>query len=302
MLYDHVISFCDTQYQNHRGGGPCIDCNHPSGACSGGCSHCLYQIHYPSANNAVICKNVYDCTNMMFYYVCQYTYIYTSEILYALNEHSGFLARFENFNMMSIACGACPDLMALEEYTRRNCSRQPISYRGFDVNEKWRPIHACIKEYCDAHEIKRSFFERDVFDNLGKYYSSSCNIIVISYLISYLYNTGQVNLVEGLFDEIVFNIEESNEERILIIINDVNSNRRGRDCFSLLLRSLRRVGITYRNRFRFFDSRRLNFFQRNGTPYISNACLIPMDEGIINRYHMSRFSECGSYQLVVEID
>lgn len=46
--------------------------------------------------------------------MCQYTLRYASEILHAFKDENCFLSTFESINMMSIGCGGCPDLMAME--------------------------------------------------------------------------------------------------------------------------------------------------------------------------------------------
>lgn len=206
---------------------------------------------------------------MIYHYVCQYTYIYSSEILYALNAHKNFLSDYNRFKIMSIACGACPDLIALETFKSRSNSNSDISYKGYDINPLWSPIHSFIKQHCTQNNIQRSFIEKYVITYFQKYYVSGTNIIVISYLLSYLYNTNQTDQIDLLFENIADSvvIRKNASEKMLIIINDVNSNRRGRDYFNHLPRILRKKGMGVKSGFRFFDSPSLNYFQRVGTVY-----------------------------------
>jgi hypothetical protein len=302
MLIDKLIELCDENYTEYGDTCGCIKCNHPFGQCSGNCWNCLYQIHYPGRFADQTIKKVYDCTKMLYHYVCQYSYIYSSEILYAFSEHKDFLSSYDKFHLMSIACGACPDLIALEEFCRRNDLETPISYRGYDINPLWNPIHAFVRQYCDFHDIKRSFFEKDVITYFKKYYVNGTNIIVISYLLSYLYNTNQTYQIDLLFESIADNVilRKDVGDKMLIIINDVNSNRRGRDYFAHLPRILRRKGLSVNSVFKHFNISGLNFYQRIGSAYWSKKCLFPIDEKITMRYHIDN-TDCRSVQLIMEV-
>lgn len=302
MLIDELIVMCDKKYTECGDACGCAKCNHPSDKCSGNCRNCLYQIHYPDRFAGQIVKKVYDCPKMLYHYVCQYSYIYSSEILYAFNEHRDFLSGYDKFHLMSIACGACPDLMALEAFCKSYKIKTSISYRGYDINHLWSPIHTFIKQYCDEHNIKRSFMEKDVISHFKKYYVNGTNIIVISYLLSYLYNTNQTDQIDLLFNNIADNVvlKKDNCDKMLIVINDVNSNNRGRDYFAHLSRILRKKGLTVNAEFKYFDTGFLNYFQRVGSVYRIKKCLFPLDNDIVNRYHIDN-SDCRSVQLILEV-
>lgn len=301
MLNDELIAICDKNYKNYADNCGCAQCNHPSNECSGSCYNCLYEIHYPLKFDDPK-KSLYNCQKMMYHYVCQYSYIYASEILYAYNEHKDFLQGFDKYNIMSIACGACPDLMALECFCNQNKFEHQITYRGYDLNPLWSPIHTYIKRYCDLNGIKRSFFEKDVITHFEKYYVSGTNIIVISYLISYLYNTEQTTQIESLFNSIADNVvlRKDSNAGMLIIINDVNSNKRGRDYFSLLPKILKRKGLSVNIQYKYFDNAKLNYFQRVGTSYAQKTCLFPTEKNIIRDYHIDN-ADCRSVQLILEV-
>lgn len=299
MLINDLISFCDNEYLRYEGKCGCGDCNRPGGKCSGGCYNCLYEIHYPNYSDPNQ-KRTYDCQKMIYHYVCEYSYRYASEILYAFNAHSSFLADYEKFNLMSIACGACPDLMALEAFCINNI-QAPIAYKGYDINPLWRPVHSYIRKYCDEHKIQRGFFEKDVLTHFSRYYVSNTNIIVIGYLLSYLYNTKQTNQIDLLFNNIADHIvlKRSPGHKVLIIINDVNSNNRGRDYFAHLYNILKKRKLNVVADYRYFDFSWLNFFQRQGKAYNNKNCLFDRDQKIEQRYHVD--SNCRSYQLILEV-
>lgn len=201
MLIDEIIDYSDNLYSNYI----CNECHHPSGGCSGSCYNCLYQIHYPDRTIGLK-KAVYDCPKMILHYVCQYLHLYASEVLYAFNTHKDFLSQYEKYHIMSIACGAAPDLMALEYFCNINNINKKISYKGYDINPLWNTIHSYIKKYCRTHNINRSFYEKDVISYFNKYYVPGTNIIIISYLISYLYNTKQISQIDLLFEQLADNV------------------------------------------------------------------------------------------------
>ena len=74
-------------------------CNHPSGECSGSCYNCLYQIHFPerAPENS---KTEYDCVKMLYHYVCQYSHLYTREILCAFENEWSFIKDFPYFHIL----------------------------------------------------------------------------------------------------------------------------------------------------------------------------------------------------------
>ena len=127
------------------------------------------------------------------HYVCQYSLRYASEILYAFKEEATFLSSFENINMMSIGCGNCPDLMAMEMFLYDYGIKVPISYKGYDINPLWLHVHNRIQKYCDDNEINSKLKREDAINYFSKFFSKNTNVIVVSYLLSYLYNTPQKN-------------------------------------------------------------------------------------------------------------
>ena len=85
MLIDDIVDFCDKKYTTYGDKCGCEGCNHPTGKCSGNCYNCLYHIHFPERAPANA-KTLYDCPKMLYHYVCQYSYLYTTELLCAYEE------------------------------------------------------------------------------------------------------------------------------------------------------------------------------------------------------------------------
>ena len=299
MLIDNIVDYCNKKYIAF--GDKCGNdtCSHPSGKCSGSCYDCLYQIHYFDGDTCNH-KSLYDCPKMLYHYVCQYTLRYASEILYAFKEESNFLNTFENINMMSIGCGGCPDLMAMEQFLYDNGLITPITYKGYDVNPLWLQVHNRVQHYCNDNDIDSRIKREDAISYFSKYYSKNTNVIVISYLISYLYNTPQKKEILTFFDRLIDNVIVRNSDKKLIVFNDVNSCNRGRDFFADFITKLKKKGLHGSYKYMYFDSDRLNRYQRNGTAYNSACPLFDYNNDIKRIYHVDGM--CRSAQLIVEVN
>ena len=103
MLVDDIVDFCDKKYTTFGRKCGCGQCNHPSGECSGSCYNCLYQIHFPERFSGDI-KKLYDCPKMLYHYFCQYSYLYTTELLCAFNEEKDYLVDYPYFHIVSLGC------------------------------------------------------------------------------------------------------------------------------------------------------------------------------------------------------
>lgn len=77
MLIDEITNSCHNEYMN------CVCreewCTHKD-SCSGGCKQCLEEIHYPSRYSNG--KRDYDCQRLIYFYMCDYTFKYASEMWY----------------------------------------------------------------------------------------------------------------------------------------------------------------------------------------------------------------------------
>lgn len=307
MLLETIVDFCDKKYSSLSekcGNGRCT---HPSGSCSGSCYNCLHQIHenfYDLSQRKNDAKLVYDCPKMLHQYVCQFSYLYASEIHHALLEKKDYLADYPYFHILSLGCGACADLMAFEKFYNDEGLSQQISYMGIDSNQHWSSVQRRIELYCDENNIHRKLILDDAFTLLHRNTISDANIIVISYMISYLYNNGQIQKVDEFLDSLVSNaiLKKKQDQKMLIIINDLNTYRKGRDYFSHLInyiqrKKVRTLNITYK----YFDTGDLFPGQRIGTPYDSPACLYEIPTAIMEKYH-ARKSGQKTIQLIMEVE
>lgn len=162
MLIDDIVDFCDKKYSTYGNRCGCGHCNHPSNNCSGSCYNCLYQIHFPGRFGSAPIKKLYDCPKMLYHYVCQYSYLYATELLCAYREETDYLKNYPYYHIMSLGCGGCADLMAFEQFYRNIGSSTQISYIGIDVNELWRPINNRTQKYCEKENIR---FDIMMFSN-----------------------------------------------------------------------------------------------------------------------------------------
>ena len=303
MLLDRIVNYCDEKYTAYGDKCGCQEgaCNHPSGECSGSCYNCLRQIHYPSIFHG---KLLYDCEKMLNHYVCQYSYMYTSEILDALYYKWEYIHDYSYYHILSIGCGGCADLMAFDYLRKNQMLLKPISYIGIDINSLWEPIHSKIKDYCDEQNIKFKVpMYEDVFEIFKEHTLPDTNIIVISYLISSLYNTRKIEEINILIDRLVDGVigEKKERQRLLLIINDVNSNRRGRDYFSSFENAIKKKGLKTTAEFRHYDNGNLNDYQKLGEPYPNKLCSIQPPGTIESKYHASRYVK-QTVQLLIEIE
>lgn len=305
MLLDYLVDFCDEQYSAIGSCGCGDKCNHPSGNCSGSCYDCLYQIHFPGRFDSVI-KKKYDCPKMLYHYVCQYSYLYTTEILWALSEEWKYIKTFPYFHVVSLGCGGCSDLMAFDYLLNNQKIKVPISYLGFEINSLWEPIHNEIQKFYNGNNMIHFNIPgyNDVFECFKETLLPNANIIIISYLISYSYNTGQIKKIDELAENIANNIisQKSSDQTLLLIINDVNSNNRGRDYFSHFEKAIKNSGITIINsKYKYFDTGNLNYYQTNGfSPYEAKSCFFDIPSEIQQKYHAQKNLN-KTIQLLLEV-
>lgn len=287
MLVDDIVDFCDKKYTTFGRKCGCGQCNHPSGECSGSCYNCLYQIHFPERFSGDI-KKLYDCPKMLYHYVCQYSYLYTTELLCAFNEEKDYLVDYPYFHIVSLGCGGCADLMAFEYFYRRNDLNAPIAYFGVDVNELWRPINNRIAKYCEGQSIRYKVRYDDAFKYFRQGTVKDANVIILSYLISYLYNTNQIPVIDLFLGDLVKNIIQKKRKgrKLLLVINDVNSYRRGRNYFERFKRKIEAYDLTIIDcKYRYFDTGNLYPGQKIGDAYATRSCCFEIPSHIKTRYH-----------------
>lgn len=298
MLIDFVVDFCHERYISH-------DCNQATcchiGDCPGSCKQCLEEIHFPQYYPNGM--GDYNCENLINFYVCDYSYKYASEMWY-LYEKSQVFKSIRNYKIMSIGCGGCPDLMALESYIKNNSiTDYNLEYCGIDINTKWIPVHETIKEYCNETEFadEVEFKYADAVQLFKDYYYEGYNILILQYVISHFYNTGQINEINLFFDNLIdsFVNHKTSGEPFIIFINDVNSCYRGRDLFGILIDKLKDHKHSGQMAQYYFDYRIKSDGQRYGYKH-KNTLIRYNIPSKLDLYEPWR--QCSSAQMLIEIN
>lgn len=299
MLIDDVVSFCDTQYRLLKGQNCCPNCNHIE-KCSGSCKQCLEEIHFPTDERFIEKgRKEYNCPNLLNFYVCDYSFKYASEILYLLRRCVS-LNNLGEYNIMSIGCGGCPDLMAFESFLNEQNIARHINYVGIDMNKYWQPIHSRIVAYDSdvINSVDYSYDDATVY--FGNRIPCNSNVLILQYIISYLYCNNPRTL-NAFFDLIIDNfiIHKRDGEPFVILVNDVNSNKMGRDYFQILSRELTRRGLAISVSKFHFTFPQITQWQHYGTMHQVNNVLyeVPRD---FERYEPWRY--CSSAQMIIEIN
>jgi hypothetical protein len=233
--------------------------------------------------------------------MCDYTFKYASEMLYLLRQ-SKALTKIDDYHIMSIGCGGCPDLMAFEMLAKESGKHKRIQYYGIDVNKLWMPIHKEIASYSHniSSNMKVSFAYKDAIEYFNSKTIKGANIIVIQYLISHLYNTKQIGKINAFYDNLIKNIityRESNKPCV-ILINDVNSCYRGRNYFLNLCNKLSKNDFHGMYTAYYFDYNIQNDNQRYGLRHNSNDILFDIPDGF---ECYEPWKVCSSAQLLIEI-
>lgn len=296
-LIKTVLCFCHNEYM----AGECDNCNHIDecpGECRGNCKQCLGEIHFPSKYPRG--KKDYDCERMLDFYVCDYAAKYTSEMLYLMRK-STLLNQIDDYHVVSIGCGACPDLMAFERYCHEKSPIKSVRYYGIDVNKKWRKIHNVIKNYRTTTLLRTEFAYRDAVSEEYKDISNA-NVLILQYVISHFYNTGKIKEIDEFFDRLIEKIVQYKEQEnpFVIMINDVNSNRRGRDYFQLFLCKLQKKGFDAESKSFYFSYNVQNDHQRYGIKHEKIDIAFNLPSKFDEIY--GSWKECSSAQLLIEIN
>ena len=287
MFIDELVKYCNEEYKKRA----CNHCNKKescSEACKGNCKNCLDDIHF----HKNVYRDDYSCEKLLGFYVCRYSYKYCSEIIYALEQVD--LYKYPYFNILSLGCGAAPDLMAFKYMNYP----QELRYSGIDSNSCWKKIHTYIENEFDNPNVK--FYRNiDVLTYFNNYKFEGTNILIIQYLISYFYkNIGPFNLI-GWFNSLANNIVKYKpvDSPLLIIINDVDSKNTGRDIFPRLIDQIKNLGfqINYEIRKRFKDEA----YFKNSLQYQNNDNKFKIPQFLYDDYCVARY--CESVQLIIEV-
>lgn len=295
MLIDYITDFCNTQYSKHTNcdfSPRCKQCNHPTATCPGDCGDCLFQIHFrPNDEGA---RHLYNCKNLTNFYVCKYSFKYTSELIYALRKCIS-LKDSSSIKALSIGCGPCTDLFALD-YLRNNSefTYNNISYLGVDLlREQWKIIHEQIKQYMAPHKVVFSYTNAISFIDRIIDKPWSPNLIALQYFFSDFHKNAGRQQVIDFIDKLV-NYINKKCTNTFIIINDVNlycAKGGGRDYFDIFCHKLRPTRYL---KMHFNNLHRQNHYNY-GKEYLNNGIFFDIDEFDV----YDPFDSCASAQLLM---
>lgn len=226
MLIDSILLNCNTRYNNKKCDDHCTNCSYEN-FCSGYCKDCLDHIHNHkhAPSGAPIRK--YDCRNMADFYVCKYSYRYTSELIYAF-QRTKSLKEKSHIKILSFGCGPCTDLFALDylQSTGEYCF-ETYEYRGIDYSKNvWNNIHSDIRTNVSNNSTIKFYYE-----DACKVIDDICNgtwtpdLIVFQYVFSDMHkHSGYTNVTSFInkFSQYVNNKINGNS---YIVINDINLDR-----------------------------------------------------------------------------
>lgn len=290
MLKEALLKLCQDEFNCSNAGQCGQNCNNAD-ACEHNCDECLNQVHwFPKYKG----RCDYTCANLLLKYVLRYTDKYSSQIASALQYID--LSKYPQYNIFSIGCGAAPDLMAFEEVA----NGKQIYYKGYDRNRLWTGIHNLIEHYAvNTDYMVAKLRQYDIFDvfSAGKPHHQKYNIVIIQYLLSHLYNTGQAYKMGNLFDYIIKNIlsRRLTNSPFLIIITDIDSVHKGRSNWYTLLDKLENAGCfgtaNARSAFPTGDLGQERWSQHKTSPCFGH---------IIYKYSPNIFESDGA-QLVIEL-
>ena len=286
-LMKQLTDHCDYYFKC----GDCGEkCTHPAGKCSGDCADCLKEIQYHRSDG----RTDYDCKNMLRYYTCHTIWKRCSEIMYALETIR--LEKYTGFNILSIGCGAAPDLMAFNEVA----NGKKVSYHGVDIATKWKDIHDFIIRKSGNADV--NFERRDIYEILDENPHKNYNIIILQYMIAghiYSDRTEKINFLFGeIIDKLITN--KTKNSPLLLIINDIDHKSWLCDYFNLFIKKLRDNGLEFSYSKRHFKPRE-DGENAGSKIYPSRANKFTSHISAEQRDRYNAHAPCSAAQLIVEV-
>ena len=224
-LIEYVLERSNFRYRHET--WSCDDTCSFSKYCPQDCEKCLEYVHFPSHLPTGAPRRRYDCHHMADFYVCKYSYRYTSEIIYAL-KRLRLLHQRNTLNVLSFGCGPCTELFALDcLLSSGELSVGKINYRGIDCEKNvWANIHSDIKNYTEntSEKITAKFYYRDMCEIIKEISDGSWlpDLVVFQYVFSDMAKNIPAENIRNfihIFSEF-FNTKMEIDS--CIILNDIN--------------------------------------------------------------------------------
>ena len=159
---------------------------------------------------------------MMDFYVCKYAHKYTSELIYAFSLLKDLKVK-RHLKVLSIGCGPCTDLLALDYLVRAGeYGFVTLDYQGVEINtEIWNNI------YDNIYDLKPQSWSfevipRDICDYIDTLLRQDWkpDLIVLQYVFSDMRKHTPSQTITTMIDSLALFID-SCEKNTYIVCNDI---------------------------------------------------------------------------------
>lgn len=281
-----LTSYCDERFivSDER-------CDNCINQCQGGCEQCLDAIHFSRVDRP------YNCSNIVYFYTNKYCYKYSSEIDILMSKLKS-LKHYDSFDVLSIGCGPCTELVGVHRCMNRSGYNKPLTYVAFEMNKIWEPVHSFYKQY----------FSNDGPNRLRISYTDACqsiprlnldalewrpNILILQYVLSDM-NKAKMPIrtfIDSLMDNVISHMPLFS----YVIINDIN-HWKARQWFDYLETKFSDKYKVWRYKGHFSNNNRKAY--EYGTLHPSNRLSCTIDRTIGVKYNPWNF--CSSAHLVLK--
>ena len=289
-MISELVKLCDERYQTQH----CESCTYGTN-CPRSCETCLEYIHFPQ-RAPVERKN--DCQRMMDFYVCKYAHKYTSELIYAFSLLKDLKVK-RHLKVLSIGCGPCTDLLALDYLVRAGeYGFVTLDYQGVEINtEIWNNI------YDNIYDLKPQSWSfevipRDICDYIDTLLRQDWkpDLIVLQYVFSDMRKHTPSQTITTMIDSLALFID-SCEKNTYIVCNDINlsiDRGGGREYFDRLYRKM--STRTTPHRYHFNNINKSNHFDY-GDEYGSNDLIVVPGDNLDD---YQPYKSCASAQMIIK--
>lgn len=290
QMIDNLVNLSDVRFKKSK----CWFCSYRNN-CPHDCGKCLHYIHTP---NIAPAPRKYDCGRMCDYYVCKYSHKYMSELYYAFQNLED-LKHIENLKVLSIGCGPCTDMLALDYLKQsRVYNYSTLEYRGIEIDTTiWKKIHNDIGDLVpDTYDINIINYDACLYVDQLLEQEWKPNLIVFQYVFSDMQKHSKEEKIEHLIETIGKYISQC-PNNTYIVCNDINLSRRfngGREFFDMLLNKI--PCETQYIQCHFNNSNKNGHFNY-GQEYKSNKLICPIPTSI---QCYEPFTSCASAQMLIK--
>lgn len=292
-MINTITRNCHERYE-HSSPCNCWSCSYHK-HCPKDCSVCLHYIHSPTSAPS---PRKYDCKKMSDYYVCKYSHKYMSELYYAFSSLR-YLPEKRHLKILSIGCGPCTDLFALDFLKSKNVYNFDfLDYKGIEIDTKiWRDIHKDVMRYANS-KYQINIINANACSYIDTLLSGDWypDVIVFQYVFSDMYKHGTIEEINHLLEQISKFVDFCPND-VYLICNDINLSTRysgGREFFDLLNQKINDPKKFAKKHFK--NSNKNGHFEY-GDEYRRNDLVVDIPE-YLNKYNP--FTSCSSAQLILK--